>query len=223
MQEKARSFPCVSLLYRHQLESFEADEHGVTARVKDFANRELAFRSQYLAGCDGAGSRVRRSLGINLLGSDALSSAMHVYFRARDLFDDFYVKPGTFFAAVDKTGYWGNIRAIDPANGLWRILFDVPPDFNPKDIDYDKCIERAFAKPLKVEWIGQTNGPDTAWWRKNSPSAACIWWETRSISFRRPGRWEVNTGVADAVDLGLEIGSHLLRACSPPSAGELHA
>ena len=206
MQEKARSFPCVSLLYRHQLESFEADEDGVTARVKDFANgRELAFRSQYLAGCDGAGSRVRRSLGINLLGSDTLSSAMHVYFRARDLLGDLGVKPGTFFAAVDKTGYWGNIRAIDPANGLWRILFDVPPDFNPKDIDYDKCIERAFSKPLKVEWVGASQ-----WTRRGVVaerfSVGRVHLVGDAVHQLSPtGALGMNTGVADAVDLGWKL------------------
>jgi 2-polyprenyl-6-methoxyphenol hydroxylase-like FAD-dependent oxidoreductase len=221
LQDKARSFPCVSLLFRHQLESFEADDDGVTARVKDLDNgHEVGFRSQYLAGCDGAGSRVRRSLGINLLGSDALSSAMHVFFRARDPLGDLGVKPGTFFAAVDKTGYWGNIRAIDPANGLWRILFDVPPDFNSKDIDYGKCLERAFAKPLKVEWVGASQ-----WTRRGVVaekfSVGRVHLLGDAVHQLSPtGALGMNTGVADAADLGWKLaaayegwaGPHLLES-----------
>jgi 2-polyprenyl-6-methoxyphenol hydroxylase-like FAD-dependent oxidoreductase len=206
MREKARSFPCVSLLYRHQLESFEADADSVTARVRDLENdREVEFRCQYLAGCDGAGSRIRRSLGINLLGSDTLSSAMHVYFRARDPLGDLGVKPGTFFAAVDETGYWGNIRAIDPANGLWRILFDVPPDFDPRDIDYDKCMKRAFSKPLKVEWVGASQ-----WTRRGvvaeTFSVGRVHLAGDAVHQLSPtGALGMNTGVADAVDLGWKL------------------
>ena len=223
MRERAKSFSSVSLLYRHQLESFEADEDGVTAKVQDLNNgREVIFRSQYLAGCDGAGSRIRRSLGINLLGSDVLSSAMHIYFRARDPLGDLGVKRGTFFAVVDKDGYWGNIRAIDPANGLWRLLFDVPPNFNPKDVDYDKCIDRAFSKPLYVEWVGASQ-----WTRRGVVaekfSVGRVHLVGDAVHQLSPtGGLGMNTGVADAVDLGWKLaaayegwaGPHLLESYS---------
>jgi 2-polyprenyl-6-methoxyphenol hydroxylase-like FAD-dependent oxidoreductase len=223
MRERAKSFSSVSLLYRHQLESFEADEDGVTAKVKDLDNgREVIFRSQYLAACDGAGSRIRRSLGINLLGSDVLSSAMHIYFRARDPLGDLGVKRGTFFAVVDKDGYWGNIRAIDPANGLWRMLFDVPPDFNPKDIDYDKCLDRAFSKPLNVEWVGASQ-----WTRRGVVAEKFSVGRVHLVGdaahqLSPTGGLGMNTGVADAVDLGWKLaaayegwaGPHLLESYS---------
>ena len=40
---------------------------------------------------------------------------MHIYFRHTDALGVVGVAPGTFFAMVDQNGYWGNVRAIDPA------------------------------------------------------------------------------------------------------------
>ena len=147
---------------------------------------------------------------------------MHVYFRARDPLGDLGVKPGTFFAVVDKTGYWGNIRAIDPSNGLWRILFDVSPDFNPTDVDYDEYIKRAFSKPLKVEWAGASQ-----WTRRGVVAEKFSVGRVHLVGdaahqLSPTGGLGMNTGVADAVDLGWKLaaayegwaGPHLLQSYS---------
>ena len=31
-------------------------------------------------------------------------------------------EPGTFFLAIDRDGLWANIRIIDPANAMWRLM-----------------------------------------------------------------------------------------------------
>lgn len=223
LQKRAKSFRSVSLLYRHRLESFVAEADGVVARVNDLDHdREVVIRSEFLAGCDGAGSSVRRALNIKLVGSDVLSSTMHVYFRAPDLVAQLGIKPATFFFALDSTGNWGNIRAIDPAGGLWRILFDVSPDFDPKDLDFAKCLERSFAKPVDAELVGASK-----WTRRGVVaekfSADRVHLVGDAAHQASPtGGLGMNTGVADAVDLGWKLaaahsgwgGPHLLESYS---------
>jgi 2-polyprenyl-6-methoxyphenol hydroxylase-like FAD-dependent oxidoreductase len=66
----------------------EQDENGVLVEIKDVATGSTQqIRCQYLAGCDGGGSRVRRQLGIELDGEMAVAGAYMVHFRtqARDL------------------------------------------------------------------------------------------------------------------------------------------
>lgn len=66
----------------------EQDDDGVTVEISDCASGALqTVRCQYLAGCDGGGSRVRRRLGIELDGDMAVAGAHMVHFRtdARDL------------------------------------------------------------------------------------------------------------------------------------------
>jgi 2-polyprenyl-6-methoxyphenol hydroxylase-like FAD-dependent oxidoreductase len=64
------------------------DDEGVLAAITDTATgRTETIRCQYLAGCDGGGSRVRRQLGIELDGDMAVAGAYMVHFRtqARDV------------------------------------------------------------------------------------------------------------------------------------------
>ena len=58
------------------------DATGVTAEISDSETGERqTVRCQYLAGCDGGGSRVRRDLGIELDGDMAVAGAHMVHFR----------------------------------------------------------------------------------------------------------------------------------------------
>ncbi len=64
------------------------DAIGVTAEISDSeTGARETVRCQYLAGCDGGGSRVRRELGIELDGDMAVAGAHMVHFRteARDV------------------------------------------------------------------------------------------------------------------------------------------
>ncbi|MGW1781181.1 FAD-dependent monooxygenase [Streptomyces sp. NPDC002143] len=57
----------VTVQYGWGLESFEEDADGVTAHlVSADGTRRRTVRARYLAGCDGAGSRTRKQLGIGL-------------------------------------------------------------------------------------------------------------------------------------------------------------
>src|SRR5262249_5985325 len=67
LQRFARMFPQVRLQYRTRLESFATSENGVSAEVVDLeSGQRQHIEANYLVGCDGANSVVRRSLGIGL-------------------------------------------------------------------------------------------------------------------------------------------------------------
>lgn len=60
-------FPRVEVRYGWGLHTFRQDSHGVDAVIRSSATGELrTIRAQFLAGCDGAGSVVRRGLGIGV-------------------------------------------------------------------------------------------------------------------------------------------------------------
>ena len=69
--------------YRHEWTALVQDADGVTARIHDVeASREYEVRSQWLLAADGAGSRVRRALGIDMIGPDRLQSFVMIHFEA---------------------------------------------------------------------------------------------------------------------------------------------
>ncbi|MDB5840155.1 MAG: 3-(3-hydroxy-phenyl)propionate hydroxylase [Herminiimonas sp.] len=61
-------YPNVAVKFSHTLESFVQDDGGVTLQVTDGAGKTLRIRSQYVIGCDGGRSTVRKTLNIPFEG-----------------------------------------------------------------------------------------------------------------------------------------------------------
>jgi len=72
-----------SLRFSHEWESMEQDAHGVTSRVRAMdGGGSLEVRSRWLLAADGAGSRVRKALGIEPVGPARLASFVMIHFEA---------------------------------------------------------------------------------------------------------------------------------------------
>ena len=123
LREFALSSPWVQFRHRTRLEAFEDNGTGVIADIVDLetGGRER-IAADYLVGCDGATSMIRGALGIGLTGQGVLGHPLHLFFRAPDLLAQFGKEQGTFFLAIDRGGLWANIRVIDPANAMWRLM-----------------------------------------------------------------------------------------------------
>ncbi len=72
-----------SLWRRHEWVSAEQDADGVTSQIRNVeTDRILSVRSRYLLAADGAGSRVRKALGIEMAGPARLRSFVMIHFEA---------------------------------------------------------------------------------------------------------------------------------------------
>ncbi len=117
--------PGGSVHYRHQWESLVQDAGGVTSQIKDLESGELyEVRSRYVLATDGAGSRVRKSLGIEMIGPDQLQTFVMIHFEAnlRALVKDrpailyWIMNPKTagVFVAHDIDSSWVFMKPFDP-------------------------------------------------------------------------------------------------------------
>ncbi len=71
------------LLFNTELASFEQDDRGVTAVVRDpDSGAERKVRARYMIACDGHRSPVRERLGIAMRGRGLISHSITIYFRA---------------------------------------------------------------------------------------------------------------------------------------------
>ena len=210
LQSFARTFAHVRLRYRTRLESFEATDSGISADMVDLASgRRERINAEYLVGCDGANSLVRRSLGIGINGK-TLGFPVHLYFRAPDLLATCGRRPTTFFVTVDRHGVWSNVRIIDPANAMWRLMvLDVGPGLTPRTIDREAYLRRAIGRPIDVDWLGIS-----IWTRRSvvaeSYGNGRVFLAGDAVHQLSPtGALGMNTGIGDAVDLGWKLAAVL--------------
>ena len=207
----ARCFAGVTIKHGHRLEAFTQDAGGVHAEITERASgTRYKLRADYLVGCDGAASLVRRSLGIQLTGKGTIGYPLNLFFRAPDLLKQIEHRPGTFFIPVDRGGVWANLRVIDPARGLWRLMVDQAGDeITPETADRAGFLRRALGRDLPVEWV------DVNVWRRRSLVAehygeGRVFVAGDAVHQLSPtGALGMNSGVADAVDLGWKLAAAL--------------
>jgi 2-polyprenyl-6-methoxyphenol hydroxylase-like FAD-dependent oxidoreductase len=211
LRQFARSYSHVTLRHRCRLEIFQATNDGVTAEIRNLETGEVEkIQARFLAACDGANSRIRRALGIKLIGSEVLSRPVHMFFRSPDLFRKLGLRPGTFFLTIDSGGLWANVRIIDPMEGLWRLMvLDTPPDLDPNSIDCEAYLRRALGRHIDVEWVGVS-----VWTRRgvvaDRYSQGPVHLLGDAVHQLSPtGALGMNTGIADAVDLGWKLAAVL--------------
>jgi 2-polyprenyl-6-methoxyphenol hydroxylase-like FAD-dependent oxidoreductase len=210
LQRFAGAFPHVGLRYRSRFESFKIHDRGVTADIIDLRTGEReCIEAEYLVGCDGASSAVRRDLGIALEG-ETLGHPVHLYFRAPSLLQDCGRQPAVFFLAIDRDGLWANVRLIDPINAMWRLMvLDSDGTSTPETVDREAYLRRAVGRDITVEWLG------TSIWTRRSAVAHRygkdrVFLAGDAVHQLSPtGALGMNTGIADAVDLGWKLAAVL--------------
>jgi 2-polyprenyl-6-methoxyphenol hydroxylase-like FAD-dependent oxidoreductase len=99
LRQIAEATPGVTVRFGSELTSFGQDADGVTATVRT-RDGERSVRASYLAGCDGAGSTVRRQLGIELRG-DSLQTLRQALFHCPDLFARIPIGKGRHYHFAD--------------------------------------------------------------------------------------------------------------------------
>jgi len=191
----------VDVRFGWSLESFEQDSEGVTSVVRSTATGAIEqIRSEYLAGCDGAGSVTRKGLGIDL---DVMSRTRPVYmihFRSRDreLFERF----GTAWHLQSPIA--GTVIAQNDLD-TWTLHGPMPRDVDESEIDPQAYLFELLGQEVDCEilvantWrpalaVAESYGRDRVWLAGDS-----------AHQYIPTGGYGMNTGVGDAVDLGWKL------------------
>ncbi len=206
--EAAAARPEITLLFEHEMTGFDQSADAVTARLVDAAGAEKSATAQYLAGCDGGSSPVRKAIGAKLEGDAIIQRVQSTYLRAPDLIATMQVDPCWCMFSLNPRRS-GSIYSID-GRERWLVhnyLRDDEPDFD--SVDRDRSIREIFGvgddfeyEVLKVEdWYGRRLVTDK--FREGrvllAGDSAHLW-----VPYAGFG---MNAGIADAVDLGWMLGA----------------
>jgi 2-polyprenyl-6-methoxyphenol hydroxylase-like FAD-dependent oxidoreductase len=203
----AQSAPSVRLRHRTRLEAFEDTGAEVVADIVDLeTGARERVSADYLVGCDGATSTIRGALNIGLAGQGVLGYPLHLFFRVPDLLKRCGKEPGTFFLAIDRGGLWANVRIVDPANDMWRLMvLDTDGKQTPETLDRDGLMRRAVGRPLDVEWLGLSIWSRRSLVAENYGKGRVFLAGDAVHQLSPTGALGMNTGIGDAVDLGWKL------------------
>ena len=108
--EQAKTRPNITLRYGCEADSFHADDAGTALTVNPAEDKPERWAAQYLVGCDGSQSELRRWLGIRYDGADTLDherafyagQMFATYLRAPTLYRDYFgKKPAWLYWSVN--------------------------------------------------------------------------------------------------------------------------
>ena len=197
--DELEASPGTELRYGHRWE--RADSHGdaVTSVVTDVeAGATYQVRSRYVVGCDGAGSSVRKMLGIEMHGPPLLQCYLMIHFAAglRSLVSD---RPGVLHFVLDPAA--GGVFIAHDVDREWVFMHAIDPSTeNLDDFTDSRClrlINESAGTHLDAEILGRGT-----WWM--SAQTADAMGEGRIFlagdsahRFPPTGGLGLNSGVAD--------------------------
>ena len=197
----AEGLPAVSVRYGHEFASLTQDAESAVATVRDADGRTVDVRAEYIVGCDGGSSAVRKQLGIQLRGEGNILRLFQGLYFAPDLFDRIPIGSGpgrgrhyhvadarsTFLIMQDSTKHW-----------TLHAVVEQPEDMASR-------FERTIGIPVPYEtlYVGE--------WKQNllladRYGAGRVFLAGDAIHLVIPtGGLGMNTGVGDAIDLSWKL------------------
>lgn len=204
LKRLAEAEPNAAVRFGWTFEDFAQDDAGVTAILRNSEDDSTeTVRCDYLIGCDGGGSRVRKLLDIALDGTPRVGLFQMVHFRstARELLQRWgiawhYQSPfGTMIAQNDKD--------------IWTIQARQDPEATPSEID-PSAVLRKFAGVAFDHTVLISNSWTPHLLLAQSYGRQRVFLAGDAVHQYIPtGGYGMNTGIGDAVDLGWKLAATL--------------
>lgn len=209
--EHCRRHPLIDVRNQWRFESLDQDDDGVTSTFRDLTTGQThTVRSRYLAGCDGASSTVRRTLGVPLGGGGIadgenggvrdLPAAYSVTFRSTDTENLF--RQGYFWHYFTDRYV---IISLDEA-GTWSFHAMRQEDFDPPPEDPVTWMRSLMGVDLKIDEVYLSSR-----WKpqyliaENYRVGRVLLAGDAAHQMFPSGSHGMNTGAGDAVDLGWKL------------------
>lgn len=207
----AETIPGLTLLNRVEITGFEQTPDGVTANGTRLDSDEtITIRADFLVGCDGGRSAIRRAIGATLSGTAEVQRVQSTYIRAPSLLARSDLKPSwaTFSLNPIRSG---NVYAID-GRETWLVHNYLRPDEHEFDsVDRDWALRKilgvgddfSYEILRKEDWIGRRLVAD-----KFREGRVFICGDAAHLWVPMAG-YGMNAGIADATNLAWLLAAHL--------------
>jgi 2-polyprenyl-6-methoxyphenol hydroxylase-like FAD-dependent oxidoreductase len=188
--------------YGLTFEHLDQDARGVRAVLRRETGQQVEARARYLVGCDGAGSAVRRQLGVPFEGT-LLDYSVSAMIRIPEMSVPAELDGGERYILISPDGAWCVFTSVD-GRTMWRItVVGRQGRENLDEIDMPEAVRRAIGRddiPFEILRVVP--------WRRSQCSAATyrvgrvLLAGDAAHTTSPTGGHGLNTGIGDVSDLG---------------------
>jgi len=206
LRKFASSLDPVQLRYHAEVTQVVDRGDEVVVSVSDTRDgTERAIRADYVVGCDGAASTVRRAVAIKMSGDAVLTHSTNVIFRHPDLAALCQKPRGYRFICIGEEGTYATVVAI---NGRDRWRLSIIGDETRRELD-PETVKATIRRAVGVEFDFEVEST-VPWARREAiaeryRSGRVLLAGDAAHVMSPTGGFGMNTGIGDAVDLGWKL------------------
>jgi len=195
-----------------RLDDFVQNDEEIIAQVTNLElERTETIQAQYLIACDGASSRIRKACGVQAPTLYATQKFQSVVFKAPELSVQLGQDNAMVFFLVNPT-IQEPLRAVD-GQGLYRLILKPQADGQVRDAQ--EAIQAAIAIDTPIEIISNLPWHLTHRVAEHYNNSRIFFVGDSAHTLSPAGGFGMNTGIADAVDLGWKLAATLKGWASP--------
>lgn len=193
--------PTVTIRFGYDFERFDQNATGITATIVHPAGVRETIAADYIVGCDGGSSTVRKALGIPLSGDGNIRKLRQALFYAPELFENVPMGGGRHYHLMQPLFPF---VIIQDSTKHWTLHAQAESDAEMLEI-FKRAV--GFATPIEMlsvnEWTQHLLCAD-----RYRDRRAFIAGDAAHLVIPTGGLG-MNTGVGDAIDLGWKLAAVL--------------
>ena len=217
MREHAESFTSADFRYGWRLVSFQDTGNHVEAVVEDVeTGMQEQILCDYMAGCDGGQSMVRRQLGFTYQGRSSSGDRFYdgtmlsIYVRAPEIFDVIAMPIAWHYWTINPKERVDFIT-LD-GKGDYVLLAEVEPGLGLEDIDVEAIVRNAIGANTPFEIISVQEWMAGLALVTDHYQRGRIFLAGDSVHLFTPsGGFGFNTGIDDVANLGWKLSAVIQR------------
>jgi 2-polyprenyl-6-methoxyphenol hydroxylase-like FAD-dependent oxidoreductase len=201
LKKVVEQIPNVAVKFGHELLAFTQDADGVTAQLRKTNGEETSVRAQYMVGCDGGSSVVRKQLGFKMDGEPHLREMRQALFHCPELWDKVKAPRARHYNRIDE--HWTLLIVQDS-----RQHFTIHAIVD-KDEDMAKLFEKTVGTAVKYEMLHCAKWVQRLLLAEHYLEDRVFIAGDAAHLVIPTGGLGMNTGVGDAVDISWKLAAVL--------------
>ena len=196
LKSVAETIPNIAVKFGHEFVSFTEQPDGVTAQVRKTSGETISIRAEYMVGCDGGSSAVRKQLGYRMEGEPNILEMRQALFHCPELYDKVRAPRARHYHRIDD--HW-TLMIVQDSRKHFTIHAVVE-----KDEDMKVLFERIVGTPVKYEMLHCAKWTQRLLLAEHYQQGRVFIAGDAAHLVIPTGGLGMNTGVGDAIDIVLE-------------------